>query len=291
MNSSTAASEQGAENAQLGSIDVLRQIPRGQLLAQASQLLTLAKDMVQRAVVTERLRGTSWDEVGECVGGVSRSAAHNRYSYLVKEWQDEQQGLSEDESLSSSFAELQQMWEQSAALIKSQAVLIGLQHLTGSVAARSVYLSLEPAEDVNAAGSVALKPPRLPHNSALGNDIDDPIEQVDDEPQSQNLDDELLVPSRPAFGTAAGSSHLAAALRAISPDLIATDVGAARYIRNAIAHGMDVDSQRVSLFLLAEERIERHALEQRVMALEAALTKHLVAGEAKAENADPGRET
>ncbi|MFE3525569.1 hypothetical protein ACFXOD_28870 [Streptomyces sp. NPDC059161] len=54
------------------------------------------------------------------------------------------------------------MWEQSAELVNDQAVLIGLQHLTGSVAARSIHVPPESAEETNAAGGITARRSSLP---------------------------------------------------------------------------------------------------------------------------------
>jgi hypothetical protein len=38
-----------------------------------------ARDLLQAAVISERLKGTTWEEIGAALGGRTRQAAYDRY--------------------------------------------------------------------------------------------------------------------------------------------------------------------------------------------------------------------
>lgn len=56
----------------------------GELLKEAARLVAGAEATLKIAVVAERLRGTSWAEIGEALG-VTRQSAHERYAPFERE--------------------------------------------------------------------------------------------------------------------------------------------------------------------------------------------------------------
>ncbi|MFI1176942.1 hypothetical protein [Streptomyces melanogenes] len=84
-------SESRAENAR-------QAVAPGQLVEQAMRLMEKAEELVEQAVIAERQRSTSWDQIGQALGGLSKSAAHKRYGVIVSSWLDDSDGTStEDE--------------------------------------------------------------------------------------------------------------------------------------------------------------------------------------------------
>ncbi|MFF4542217.1 hypothetical protein [Streptomyces aureus] len=59
----------------------------GELVEGAQTLVELAQGALRWAVVHERQKGTSWEEIGVRLGGITRQAAHERYRDAVEEWQ------------------------------------------------------------------------------------------------------------------------------------------------------------------------------------------------------------
>ncbi|MEV4222292.1 hypothetical protein [Nonomuraea sp. NPDC049725] len=81
----------------------------GELVDYAWRLVEQARAILQAAVVTERLAGTSWETIGENLGEISKQAAHERYgaaetvfrraalmAWLVPERADDQLGTLAD---------------------------------------------------------------------------------------------------------------------------------------------------------------------------------------------------
>ncbi|MFE2684470.1 hypothetical protein [Streptomyces mirabilis] len=57
----------------------------GDSVRAAADLLALAEDVMRRAAVYERERGTSWDEIGEALG-ITKQSAHKRFAGAVETW-------------------------------------------------------------------------------------------------------------------------------------------------------------------------------------------------------------
>jgi hypothetical protein len=57
----------------------------GELLDQARSLLVAAEELLEKAVILERERGTSWAELGEVLD-ISKQAAQQRHSQAVDDW-------------------------------------------------------------------------------------------------------------------------------------------------------------------------------------------------------------
>jgi hypothetical protein len=57
----------------------------GELLDQARSLLVAAEELVEKAVILERERGTSWAELGEVLD-ISKQAAQQRHGQAVEDW-------------------------------------------------------------------------------------------------------------------------------------------------------------------------------------------------------------
>src|SRR4051794_34212101 len=60
------------------------QLRPGELLEGAARLVAGAEQALRMAVVAERLRGTSWAQIGEALG-VTRQSAHERYASFEHE--------------------------------------------------------------------------------------------------------------------------------------------------------------------------------------------------------------
>jgi len=58
---------------------------RGEVLDAARQILAAAEELLRRAVVYERERGMSWEEIGEAFE-ISRQSAHARYADVETQW-------------------------------------------------------------------------------------------------------------------------------------------------------------------------------------------------------------
>lgn len=59
----------------------------GDVVENAARLVTGAQEVLTRAVIAERARGTSWADIGEALGGVSRQAAQERYRVHIADWE------------------------------------------------------------------------------------------------------------------------------------------------------------------------------------------------------------
>lgn len=60
----------------------------GEFIEQARRLKREAEDVLRWAVVYERERGTSWDEIGEALGSIRKQSAHRRFVEQVNEWRE-----------------------------------------------------------------------------------------------------------------------------------------------------------------------------------------------------------
>ncbi|GAA2266155.1 hypothetical protein GCM10010232_68130 [Streptomyces amakusaensis] len=60
----------------------------GEFVENARRLVRCAEDALRWAVVYERERGSSWDEIGEALGPITRQSAHRRFAEQVEEWRE-----------------------------------------------------------------------------------------------------------------------------------------------------------------------------------------------------------
>lgn len=58
----------------------------GEWTRAAASIAADARELLALAVTYERLRGTTWEEIGEALGGITRQAAQERYGAYVSEW-------------------------------------------------------------------------------------------------------------------------------------------------------------------------------------------------------------
>ncbi|MCQ4045839.1 hypothetical protein ACFOSC_27825 [Streptantibioticus rubrisoli] len=58
----------------------------GEFVENARRLARYAEDVLRWAVVYERERGTSWDDIGEALGSITRQSAHKRFADQVEQW-------------------------------------------------------------------------------------------------------------------------------------------------------------------------------------------------------------
>ncbi|MCX4406444.1 MULTISPECIES: hypothetical protein [unclassified Streptomyces] len=114
------------------------QRPPGELLAQAAQLAEQAQLVVERAVIAERAKGTSWEVIGEILGGVSKSAAHKRWGTTVARWRESAEiarrlpDAPPDDLVDFSLAydELEGAWKQATEIVDRQPLLADLNNAT-----------------------------------------------------------------------------------------------------------------------------------------------------------------
>jgi hypothetical protein len=59
----------------------------GEIVERAVQLVDQARGVLERAVVYERERGASWQDIGAALG-ISRQTAHERFAEVERRWQD-----------------------------------------------------------------------------------------------------------------------------------------------------------------------------------------------------------
>src|SRR4051812_17289840 len=59
----------------------------GELLDEARSLLVAAEELVEKAIIFERERGTSWADLGEVLA-ISKQAAQQRHGQAVEDWTD-----------------------------------------------------------------------------------------------------------------------------------------------------------------------------------------------------------
>ncbi|MDQ0798187.1 hypothetical protein [Streptomyces sp. B1I3] len=59
----------------------------GDFVREAADLIRLAEEAQRRAVIYERERGTSWEEIGEALG-ITRQSAHTKFAQRVKTWRE-----------------------------------------------------------------------------------------------------------------------------------------------------------------------------------------------------------
>ncbi|WP_431684174.1 hypothetical protein [Kitasatospora sp. KL5] len=57
-----------------------------EVISSALNLVESAQDVLRAAVLWARERHTSWEEIGEAVGGITRQSAHTRYAEAEAEW-------------------------------------------------------------------------------------------------------------------------------------------------------------------------------------------------------------
>src|SRR3954470_22794715 len=58
----------------------------GEFAEQALRTLRRAEEVLRWAVIYERERDTSWDDLGEALGPVTRQSAHRRFAKQVEQW-------------------------------------------------------------------------------------------------------------------------------------------------------------------------------------------------------------
>ncbi|MEV5903402.1 hypothetical protein [Streptomyces sp. NPDC052127] len=113
--------------------------PPGDLLRQAAQLSDAAEALVETAVIAERAKGTSWEVIGEVLGGVSKSAAQKRWGQVIAKWRETNEGhpyerhpFARLEFLEFAVAndELQEAWQKVTEVVERQPVLEGLNNAT-----------------------------------------------------------------------------------------------------------------------------------------------------------------
>ncbi|MGW3200133.1 hypothetical protein ACWDBD_37315 [Streptomyces sp. NPDC001118] len=62
-------------------------VNRGEIVAHAVELMDRAREVLSRAVIYERARGASWEQIGYALDDISRQSAHERYKNDVAAWE------------------------------------------------------------------------------------------------------------------------------------------------------------------------------------------------------------
>ncbi|MFD0208929.1 hypothetical protein ACFVH9_07315 [Streptomyces hirsutus] len=116
------------------------EVAPGHLLRQAKRLLEQAEKLVEQAVVAERIKGTSWDVIGDVLGGVTKSAAQKRYGTRVERWKVNQPDLQSalgNSGLPRSVIELglaygglKEGWKAAGEIVVAQGLLAELTNAT-----------------------------------------------------------------------------------------------------------------------------------------------------------------
>jgi hypothetical protein len=95
-----------------------------------------------QAVIAERARNTSWEQIGQALGGLSKSAAHKRYGNVYSEWSAHLDGTSsEDEDTGAeilgeyadfdiAYALLERTWGEIDEVVTDQELLYDLRNAT-----------------------------------------------------------------------------------------------------------------------------------------------------------------
>lgn len=58
----------------------------GETVGLAAELVEQAQEVLTRAVLYERQKGTSWEAIGEQLDGITKQSAHGRYKEAEQEW-------------------------------------------------------------------------------------------------------------------------------------------------------------------------------------------------------------
>ncbi|MEU9271957.1 hypothetical protein AB0E04_42125 [Streptomyces sp. NPDC048251] len=120
----------------------------GQLLRQAKRLLDQAQKLVDQAVIAERMKDTSWETIGEVLGGVTKSAAQKRFGPRVKDWGDNPRrlaalgniGLPKRElDFGVAYAQLEDEWKAAGEIVAAQDLLAELTNATTALSGANAH--------------------------------------------------------------------------------------------------------------------------------------------------------
>jgi hypothetical protein len=133
----------------LGPSDLLKAPPRqsaaplteppGHAVREAQQLVAAANRVLEAAVIADRAAGTSWEEIGDALGGVTRSTAHGRFATVVEEFNNtavDSASAAEPQSRADRAAEnLEAAWSQVLGMVDRRVVRGGLQEAAENLVA------------------------------------------------------------------------------------------------------------------------------------------------------------
>ncbi|WP_307160599.1 hypothetical protein [Streptomyces rishiriensis] len=120
----------------------------GQLLRQAKRLLDQAQKLVDQAVIAERMKDTSWETIGEVLGGVTKSAAQKRFGPRVNDWGDNPRrlaalgniGLPKRElDFGVAYAQLEDEWKAAGEIVAAQDLLAKLTNATTALSGANAH--------------------------------------------------------------------------------------------------------------------------------------------------------
>jgi len=116
--------------------------PPGEAVRQAQRLVLTANAVLDAAVVAERARGTSWEEIGDALG-VTRSTAHGRFRGAVDAFA---RGESDSEAELGARLNLERAWETVRDHAAARAVRDNLVLLSAQMS-RAIDSDSMPAEE------------------------------------------------------------------------------------------------------------------------------------------------
>ncbi|MFC8520140.1 hypothetical protein [Streptomyces sp. NPDC057257] len=131
MSSSTGKGEAAPASGTASRAVATLETRAGELVNQAKRLRDEAEELLRLAVAAERSLGTSWEDVGQELG-VSRSAAHSRFSSFVQELDGQSRAQPEDPEVQRSTAleRLHQRWLSVEEIVNEYAAVEGLRSLS-----------------------------------------------------------------------------------------------------------------------------------------------------------------
>ncbi|MFF8283864.1 hypothetical protein ACF06W_14195 [Streptomyces albus] len=143
----------------------------GQFVAQAQRLLGKAEELLEHAVIAERARNTSWEQIGQALGGLSKSSAHKRYGSAYSKWSEHADGMStEDEDTGEeingeyvyfliAYALLERTWGEIEEVVADQELLNDLRNATLAASGQSAPTDGR-SDEVRAAYRALVQAPR-----------------------------------------------------------------------------------------------------------------------------------
>ncbi|MFD4553551.1 hypothetical protein ACFWP5_04370 [Streptomyces sp. NPDC058469] len=104
-------------------------------------MVSAAEALLEKAVITERAKGTSWEVIGEVLGGVSKSAAQKRWGTTVGKWRESAEADPRyDPSDGPAFSklllassELEEAWQGANEIVQRQPLLADLNNATAAL--------------------------------------------------------------------------------------------------------------------------------------------------------------
>ncbi|MEV3855480.1 hypothetical protein AB0J38_14270 [Streptomyces sp. NPDC050095] len=143
----------------------------GELVEQAQRLLDKAEELMSQAVIAERQRGTSWEQIGRAHGGMSKSAVYKRYGQVAGPFEEQvadvmERGVVESETrgplkpiraailisaFDMAYALVERTWDEVDAIVHDQDVLRDLRNATLAASGQTATVGDNVLAEVHAA--------------------------------------------------------------------------------------------------------------------------------------------